>query len=789
MGKDFLLNQLKSIEAQTEYIERENHQLEQDVSGSEFLIQQLQTERKIIQEKGGNAKRMVARLESSIQLQSRMVEAIETTASHLPRLDDVLDSDYDKILKTAEGQLDQQSKRLENANQMHSILVDRSRLQQDEFTQRTSAFLDQAKAAEKQLDEAKVCLAEANKTLKEEEVSKEDLLNQLQKVNQMIQSHCNSLEELNGEGGNLDTKIGKLEQEATEMGKEINEARAEAANLAAKSEVESAEGATLSTQVETLKVNVHGLEFTLESNKHVPGELEVAKADLARLHQSVQNVEDQFSTLKDAPLQKMVNMEVHDKLCISSQVYDRRLAETQRKEEVVHMGDGEIIQLTESKEAATKEKENLEVGQEQLCEQVRVKEAQTAHLNDQLQSMKQALGKNQDILNEQVTSLDNFRLQFADLEVATKRKEELDAQLETITNNRLAKRGDYESTNQSFLADIKKFRDTKDCKEEAVKTLEFELNGLQNGIKEAKAAMQKTLSDAKVELSDKVGIAVEAALEQAEKDWASAAEKASAEEAAAAQAEKAAKREKAIAEKEAKKTAAAQAERDAAEKAERAAATAKKAAQEEIALAEQAAQVKTAKVQKVEKAASTKRVSFAKSVASSPCYPANPIRRTLSGSSQGGMSVSGSGPSSNPSTATPRSAKGKRLLTSAANKTVPLPSRSQRNAAQKKKNDYFGFTSSDEEENTFSGKPAPVPKTKATAAAPVLSKKPASVLRTNATAPVRTPSTPSRTLTTPARTLTTPARSLMTPARSPFRIFGSKNNTPNKAANHDDSDS
>merc|ERR1719315_615796 len=180
-------------------------------------------------------------------------------------------------------------------------------------------------------------------------------------------------------------------------------------------------------------------------------------------------------------------MEVHDKLCISSQVYDRRLAETQRKEEVVHMGDGEIIQLTESKEAATKEKENLEVGQEQLC--------------------------------EQVTSLDNFRLQFADLEVATKRKEELDAQLETITNNRLAKRGDYESTNQSFLADIKKFRDTKDCKEEAVKALEFELNGLQNGIKEAKAAMQKTLSDAKVELSDKVGIAVEAALEQAEKDW------------------------------------------------------------------------------------------------------------------------------------------------------------------------------------------------------------------------------------------------------------------------------
>jgi len=781
--KDSLLNQLKSLEAQIEYVERENRQLEQDVSGSEFYIQQLQAERKIIQEKGGNAKRMVARLETSIQLQSRMVEAIETTASHLPRLDNVLDSDFDKILKNADGQLDRQTKRLVTANQMHGILVDRSRLQDEEFVQKTSAYQDQAKAAEKQLDEAKYCLAEAKKILKEEEVAKADLLAQFQKTNQMIESHNNLLEELNNEGVALDDQIGKLDQDATEMGKEIEQARAEAANLGSKAEVKVTEGATLMTQVESLKVDVHGLEFILESNKHIPGELDVAQADLNHLYESVQEAEDELSTFKDASVLKMVAMEVHDKLRISGQVYDRRLAETQGKEEVVIMGDKEIIQLMETKEMATKDKENLDAGQGNLSQQERGEEAQTATLNAQLKSVKQSVTHNQNTLNVQMTSLDNFRSQFADLAVATKRKEEIEAQLEAVTNKRLALRDSYESTNQSFLTDIKKCRDLKDSKQECVKTLELELSSIQNSIKVAKATMEKSLTEAKKELSDKAGLAVEAALEQVDKEMTANAEKA----------QKAAKQQKAAAEKEAKKAAAEKAAKEAA---------AKKAAEEEEAAAatQLAAQEKTEKTAK--KATSTskttttssststvKRVSFAKSVATSPCYPANPINRTLSGGTPlAGRNLAGSGPNSNASTATPRSTKGKRTLTSAINKTVPLPSRSQRNATQKKQT-YFGFTSSDEEEDNFSGnnsakKLAPVPKTKASAAAtvPDLAKKP--------TAPVNTtPSRPAKTLSASTRTPSTTTRTPSTPARSPYRIFGSKNNTPNRASKPDESDS
>merc|ERR1712029_717805 len=274
-----------------------------------------------------------------------------------------------------------------------------------------------------------------------------------------------------------------------------------------------------------------------------------------------------------------------------------------------------------------------------------------------------------------------------------------------------------------------------------------------------------SLTEAKKELSDKAGLAVEAALEQVDKEMTANAEKA----------QKAAKQQKAAAEKEAKK-AAAETQLAAQEKTEK---TAKKATSTS----------KTTTTSSSTSTSTVKRVSFAKSVATSPCYPANPINRTLSGGTPlAGRNLAGSGPNSNASTATPRSTKGKRTLTSAINKTVPLPSRSQRNATQKKQT-YFGFTSSDEEEDNFSGnnsakKLAPVPKTKASAAAtvPDLAKKP--------TAPVNTtPSRPARTLSASTRTPSTTTRTPSTPARSPYRIFGSKNNTPNRASKPDESDS
>ena len=46
--------------------------------------------------------------------------------------------------------------------------------------------------------------------------------------------------------------------------------------------------------------------------------------------------------------------------------------------------------------------------------------------------------------------------------MAKRKKEDLSAQLEAINNRRLARRDDYESTNQSFLADIKRTRELKD---------------------------------------------------------------------------------------------------------------------------------------------------------------------------------------------------------------------------------------------------------------------------------------------------------------------------------------
>ena len=72
------------------------------------------------------------------------------------------------------------------------------------------------------------------------------------------------------------------------------------------------------------KVEVHGLEFTHESHQGVPGELAAAKENCARILEAVQEADQKLDLLKDAPLQKMMAVEVHDKLCIANQVYDRR---------------------------------------------------------------------------------------------------------------------------------------------------------------------------------------------------------------------------------------------------------------------------------------------------------------------------------------------------------------------------------------------------------------------------------------------------------------------------------
>ena len=122
----------------------------------------------------------------------------------------------------------------------------------------------------------------------------------------------------------LDSELSRASSEAAETERAALEAEAAAAECSAQVKVGGEEASTTAGQIEQMKVENHGLNFTFEAKKHILSELEAARAELASVTQAAENAKEQELVLREAPMQKMVQMEIRDKMNIAGQVAERR---------------------------------------------------------------------------------------------------------------------------------------------------------------------------------------------------------------------------------------------------------------------------------------------------------------------------------------------------------------------------------------------------------------------------------------------------------------------------------
>jgi len=609
-----VLNEIKKTEARINHTEGEVLNLEQHISGVKVAIEVLQTERKVIQEKGDKCKVMTDLLEKSIKRQAKMLRAIEVPTNDFLKAKEAFLLDTDERIQEVQHESGQVDRSIETENHVRQLLVEQMQVFDEEVSTKTASYQAQI---EKEVEEAEMLSRDLDchtKKLFEKKRVQAQLQSELQNVTASIRDREDTFQKQREEVERLDSELSRASSEAAETERAALEAEAAAAECSAQVKVGGEEASTTAGQIEQMKVENHGLNFTFEAKKHILSELEAARAQLASVTQAVENAKEQELALREAPMQKMVQMEIRDKMNIAGQVAERRLTEIVTKEDSYRKGEIELAELSQINEGQSKCKSELEGTLEQVTNEVNAESVTNESLADQLSSVKKTVASSQEVLTTQTASLDKHRQMLADLESAKKKTADLQSELDAIDVMRKSKRDGYEATNDSLLADIRTKREKGNDNKERLRSLELEVNVLDANLNTVHAANRKKFEEAKAQMLDRVEDAIEKAYAAKEKK---AAEERAAKEKIAAE-EKAAKEKRAAEEKAGLEKRAAE-ERAAKEKraAEVKAAKEKKLAEEKAAKEKKAAEEKAAKEKKAEeeKAAKERRAAEGKRIA------------------------------------------------------------------------------------------------------------------------------------------------------------------------------
>merc|ERR1711974_293459 len=151
----------------------------------------------------------------------------------------------------------------------------------------------------------------------------------------------------------------------------------------------------------------------------------------------------------DAPVKKMIANELKDKLVYTSQALQRRSADIDSRDELLRISEAEVAKLQSEIEANNHDNEALDARLDSLARDHGEAEEALKLKVETLGHLKNAVADKQAVLKEQANSLEDQRIELADLERMKRKKAELSSELEELDARKVARRSGYETANQA----------------------------------------------------------------------------------------------------------------------------------------------------------------------------------------------------------------------------------------------------------------------------------------------------------------------------------------------------